>query len=133
MNFLKNLHKLDLMDNSYGAITKLVSGNPGAVNALTAMVLLMQKVDPSNPLGNSFPILAFDAVEIYGTDIYVLWSDVCHKDSSMTIAVLRAVELDIITPEVVREAASVQDFSSSLPLESILEDVKKLVPDFKIA
>ncbi len=78
-------------------ITQLAQGNPGAANFI--MELEHQKV----PLE---VVLKIETSGIEGTDLYVLWSDLCERDMSKVIKLVGNCPLDVL-----KDACSRQDYS----------------------
>ena len=68
-------------------VVKLCKRNPGAMTAIMEMMEYTPIVDPSNMLGLFSPLLTLDRIGIYGTDIYVLWSDICDKNIIKTLTI----------------------------------------------
>lgn len=98
-----------IIDDLTIAISKLSEGNPGAINACC---LLIKNGGSVYPYGNSFDyIMMLDKLGIYGTDIYILWSDICKRDLAKMIAALRIAMKDANKAELLRNACGRQDYS----------------------
>lgn len=67
--------KIKLRDTIESAMIKMSERNPGA---LTVLMILI-KEDEMNVIKY---VLALDALEIYGSNIYILWNDCCGRDVS---------------------------------------------------
>lgn len=117
-------------DSGFDAIVKLSEGNPGAVGAL--MEILNSTVDKDSAMGGLGSILLLDSYGIYGTDIYVLFSDICNKEVAKTIAVLRACQLGMFDVKILKDACSRQDYSGRemIPVEELYTKVKERLPNF---
>lgn len=114
--------RIQLTDTGMDIVVKMCDGNPGA---MTVLIELMQKKD--------FPsILSLDSHEIYGTDIYVLWNDICNRNLDHLRAVLMASHMGFIDRSVVTDACSRQDYSGKamIPVEELYERVVSEMPDF---
>lgn len=120
-------------DTLRDAVVKMSRGNPGAMQAMLEAGNHAKRVDPSG-LGWLGPILMLDALEIYGTDIYVLWADICNRNTSKFIGIIRAVQLGLLSDSTLKDAASRQDYSGRklIPLDQVLEKVKEKLSDFTI-
>jgi hypothetical protein len=94
------MSKINLEDNFFDVGIKLSNGNPGAIAAIAEIANNGAKIDPDDFMGGISPLLQLDDMEIYGTDIYVLYSDICDKDITKMLAVLRAVQLGYFSREV---------------------------------
>lgn len=96
-------NKLTLQDSALQIMITMAEGNPGAVTALTEIVQNSQDIDPQAAMGPYGLILQFDDAGIYGTDIYVLWSDKCGRDVRRLIMWGRAVQLGLFSREKFKE------------------------------
>ena len=76
-------------------------GNPGA------LMFLMELISPSNT-SNSLPIVMKlqDALSIRGTNLYVLYSDLCGKNMEMVKTLCMNCPQDVL-----EDACSRQDYS----------------------
>jgi hypothetical protein len=98
------------MQNIQNLIVTMAKGNPGAA---MAMINLAQRdpelIDILNKNG------------IHGTDIYVLYSDICGRDSFKTAAVLRAINEGRFSAAILKDACSRQDYSGRemVPVEEL--------------
>ena len=112
-------------------IAAMSDGNPGA---LTAMMEIMTSdhIHPDNVLGGYSAIMRLDTWEIYGTDIYVFWSDICGKDTTKMMAVIRACQMGYFNPVILKDACSRQDYSGKdlVPVEALYEKIKFALPNF---
>ena len=80
-----------------GSIRNLAKGNPGAPTFLIELL----------KIGQDTPTL--DKIEssgIVGTDLYVLWSDLCGKDMEKVVHLVDKCPLDTL-----KDACSRQDYS----------------------
>ena len=121
-----------MSDNVTSAFIKLSDGNPGAMTALMDVYRSVEQVDPYAVMGIITYILHIDRLEIYGTDIYVLWNDICDRDASKTIAVLKANTLDLISDQDLKDACHRQDRKGSemVPVEELYSKVVEKYPNF---
>ena len=114
------------------SIIAMVEGNPGATMVLMEMLKVSHKIDPDSLLGSLGALTALDEYGIYGTDIYVLYNDICDRDNVKFLATLRAVQLGFLELSVLKDAAHRQDYSgkSLINTEEILSRVKERLPNF---
>lgn len=132
------MHKerLDLNDSIIDMITKLSEGNPGAVGALCALVKDAPGIDPDSAFGPYTALISFDTFGIYGTGIYVLWNDVCSRDTRLVLSLLRSVQLGFVPVEDLRTAANDQRRGNHFPadrIDAIDRMVCERLPAFKRA
>lgn len=124
--------RIKLKDTLPSAVAKMSDGNPGAMTTMMEMMTKAQVIDPQNAMGGMHYILLLDTFGIYGTDIYVLWSDICDKSMVKTLAVLTAAQRGKFDQALLKEACSRQDYSGRdiVPVDDLLEEVMKLIPTF---
>lgn len=127
-----NKNRIQLGDNTMSAITKMVDGNPGATQCLLQLMKDSPSIDPDSALGSLSPLISLDEYEIYGTDIYVLWSDICERDSVATLGVLRAVQLGFLDRAILKDAAHRQDYSGRemIDVDGLVKQVQERLPKF---
>lgn len=103
------MNRIKLFYSTTIAITKLTEGNYGAINACC---LLMKEGSSIYPYENGFEYIKnLDDIGIYGTDIYVLWHDICQCDLSKMISLLRITIRDTDKAELLKDACKRQDYS----------------------
>jgi hypothetical protein len=124
--------RIELNDSMFSATMKVADGNPGAATALMSLCSTAEEIDPQSFGGPLSPLLSFDSYGIYGTDVYVLWSDICNKDNAKTLAVLRAVQLGLFKESVLKDACSRQDYSGRemVPVDELYEKVYERLEEF---
>lgn len=98
-----------MFDDIISAVTKLCNGNPGAINA--CCVLIKEGAHISPYIDGYRYIMILDSIGIYGTDIYVLWSDICQRDLAKMMAMLRIAKRNPNKADLLRDACSRQDYS----------------------
>lgn len=136
------MSRVTLFDNTQTAIVKMCDGNPGAMKALVELVKCAERVDPgclwagidSCLWTGVDKILFLDTLEIYGTDIYILWNDICNRDTPKMIAVLIATKFGYLSPVVLKDACHRQDRSgrSLIPVDELYAKVVEKLPDFDL-
>lgn len=121
--------RIQLNDTPISAITKLGDGNMGAMNVMMQMIS-SDHIDLA--MGGMGVLLSLDTHGIYGTDIYVLHSDICGNDMVKTLAVLRAVQLGLFDEATLVDACSRQDYSGRdmVPVDELYAKVKERLPKF---
>lgn len=125
--------KLNSNDSMMSIVTKMSDGNPGAMSALMEIITKGADVDPNDIMGGLGKVLFLDTIEIYGSDIYILYSDLCNRDIVKTIALLSAVQLGILDKIILKDACSRQDYSGikMINIEEIHAKVCEVLPNFK--
>lgn len=83
-------------------------GNPGA------MTFLMELIKPENAIfGLQITLKLEEAKSIRGTNLYVLWSDLCNKDLVKVSLLCENCPIDIL-----EDACNRQDYSGRKLVES---------------
>jgi hypothetical protein len=128
---MKRKERIKLTDSTMDVLMKMAEGNPGA---LTTCLQLIQsdRIDPDAFMGGLGKILDLDRMGIYGTDIYVLWSDICDCNTAKLITVLRAAQLGVVSDKTIADAASRQDYSGKgmIDITDLYRKVRKALPGF---
>jgi hypothetical protein len=102
------MSRLELSDTGMDVIVKMADGNPGAITAMMDILEKHDEIDPQAILGGMGAIMILDTWEIYGTDIYVLWSDKCNRDVRQMLMLMRATQLGIFSHINLKEMAADQ-------------------------
>lgn len=128
------MSRITLSDTGLSAIKKMCEGNPGAMKALMEILKFGAQIDPYSCMGGLGGIIALDTLEIYGTYIYVLWDEICDRNSSKMIALLRAHQFGYISDQLLRDACHREDGSGRdvIPVEELYSKVVKRLPDFDL-
>lgn len=128
------MSRITLSDTGLSAIRKMCEGNPGAMKALMEILKFGAQIDPYSCMGGLGVILSLDTLVIYGTDIYVLWNEICDRNTSKMIAVLRANQFGYISDQILREACHREDGSERdvIPVEELYSKVVERLPDFDL-
>ena len=118
------MSRIELTDNGMTMMLKLAEGNPGALTVLRKILRDGNIIDPQAWSGNGglAAIMNLDEYEIYGGRIWCLYKDVCDEDSLKFVAVLRAVQLGIITREQLNHA--VDNRGAGLDMDAVVTAVK---------
>lgn len=126
--------RVSLNDSVKDIVIKMSDMNPGAIGVMMNIMNDTESIDQDCLIGGFGVIMTLDTLQIYGSDIWVLYSDICGKSMSKMIAVLRAVQLGLFSGETLRDAASRQDYSGKkmVPVEEIALKVKERLPNFNL-
>ena len=128
-----NQQRIKLTDNTMDVVVKMCDGNPGAMDALVSLLKPENvKIDPDNIMGPLGPILSLDSFGIYGTDIYVLFSDICGRNIAKMVAVIRATQMGLFSRDILKDAAHRQDYSGRdmVPVDDLYNKIKEMFPLF---
>lgn len=113
--------RITILDDAKSALVKICEGNPGAINACCRMIKEGAAVYPY--VDGWEYIILLDTLEIYGSDIYVLWSDICQRDTQKMIAALKVAKIDAYKADVLKDACHRQDYSGRKLLQE--DDIYK--------
>lgn len=100
--------RLELTDTGMSAMMKMAEGNPGAAVAITEIMTNAEKIDPQAFGGGIGALLSLDGYGIYGTDIYILYSDKCNRDVRRLLMLMRATQLGLFSHLKLKEMAADQ-------------------------
>jgi hypothetical protein len=115
------------------AVHAMSGGNPGALIACLELMKEGPNVDPDALFGGLAQIMALDSLGIWESRIYMLWNDVCHRDTGKVIALLRAYQLGQLAG-VTREALNyaIEHRGQGLDIDGAVAAVKERLPNFNL-
>lgn len=117
--------RINLNDSVVDAAVELADGNPGAISVI--MQLIADKNDPDGFAGGLGNLLSLDAHGIYGSNIWVLFKNVCGQSILNMVIVLRAVQLGLYSE---RDLWICIDNCTPLDCQKLLAEVRKELPRF---
>jgi hypothetical protein len=119
---------LDLKDNGLTACTKLSKGNPGAVTTIVLLLKHAGDIDKDSALSGMGSLLQLDQLGIYGSRIWMLYSDVCKRSLPKMVALLRAVQLGILDSATLQHG--IDNYGKGLDVDGVLVMVKSRLKGF---
>ena len=119
--------RLELSDTIIDMGVKLADGNPGAARTMMECYSI-SAIDPENAWGNAAIFVALDSHGIYGPRIWMLYKDVCDHNAIGMLALLRAVQLGIITQE--KLDIAIDNRGQDIDVEYVVVLVKERLPSF---
>lgn len=122
--------RIKINDNIIGAIIKMSDGNPGAVTVCSKMYNCGKTVDPDAAFGGMNGLFLLDAYNIYGASIWMLYKDVCGEHIGRTLALLRACQLGILDPSILKHA--IANHGNGVAVQATCALVKERLPDFNV-
>ena len=125
--------RLKSQDTVPDVFAKLSEGYPGALTVCMGIFTQGATIDPDNFMVGMGPLLALDALGIYGASIWTLYKYFCGEDITKSLAVLRAWQLGVVSDAEIRlaiEACHAGDHSSGLNPETLLAQVRERLPMF---
>lgn len=115
------------------SIIAMAEGNPGGIHVMMQMLSEGEAIDPDDFMGGFGAILGLDSFGIYGSQIWLLYKDVCGENLVNTLAVLRAVQLGIYPED---ELKTILDEANrgvrrpTLDVDDLLMKVQERLPAF---
>lgn len=122
------MSKIDLEDSATTILLKMSGGNPGAMGVLATVLKDGEKIDPQDFAGGLGAILHLDSMGIYGSDIWLLYKDVCGQSVVAFIAAIRAVQLGLRTREQLKHA--IANRGDGWHPWGVLKEVKEQLSEF---
>lgn len=127
MKPLNHKERIELRDTMQEILIKLAEGNPGGLNVMLRILTASPIVDPDDMLAPIGPILSLDTHGIYGSNIWILYKDCCGQDIVGLLAVLRSIQMGILSEEEVWEWI---DNSTPVNVPETLSNLQKKLPNF---
>lgn len=121
--------KIKLGMSAFDAIFTISEGNPGALKVLTDSLMKSPEIDPENVFQELGFIINLDAFEIYGENIWILYKDICRENLSKTIAMVRAIQLGVISRKKLFKAINGLRFFN---VQKVLDKVKERLPSLMV-
>lgn len=87
------MSKLNFNETFSDVLLKLSEGNPGAMTTL--FEIMKAKNDDEIKYLDTF--LVIDTMELYGSNLYMLWNDCCNRDINKVLEVIDGYQLGKIT------------------------------------
>ena len=122
--------RIDMHDTEISSIMKMSEGNPGAMSICTRLLREGGEIDTDDIFGGLGSILMLDTLGVYGSEIWMLYKDVCGEDLGKMLAVIRANQLDEVSDDIVKHA--IQNRGNGLDVNACVEFVKGRLPGFNI-
>lgn len=113
--------RIELTDSVTDICVKMSEGNPGALACIKDILKCANEVDPQDMLSPLGPILILDSCGIYGSSIYVIWSDKCGRDTRRMMMLLRATQLGFFSQDRLKQMAGDQVRQFNLTSEEFAE------------
>lgn len=116
-------------------IVDFAEGNPGAVNVLCLLIKEYPKIDPAHAFKALGALWALDNLDLYGSNIWLLYKDVCKSSLVNMATIFRAIGYGILSDKEVgdyvkslntarREDIKEYDFPA------LLKQVQEKIPSF---
>jgi hypothetical protein len=120
------MSRITLKMSTMDLLMELSEGNPGALTAMLTLMNDAPMIDPQAWAGELQPLLSLDAHAIYGSQIWVLYKDVCGQSSLNVLTLLRAVQLGLTPATTLQRLGRL----NVIDFELLLSQVQAKVKDF---
>jgi len=100
MSRLKHTMSLEEM------VHAISNGTPGTIAVLAGIMADHKKVDPENAMDIFGYLFTMDMFHIYDGNLWNIHSRLCEMEIVKTIAILRGLQLGLISPEEIKHFAS---------------------------
>jgi hypothetical protein len=122
--------RLGLTDTAMTAVSKLSEGNPGALRVCMELLTRSINYDPDMLLGGIGSLLQLDSHGIYGSRIWMFYKDFCGEKLDVMVAMLRAVQLGIMTDFEMNHA--IDNYGGDVDIDAVVAKVMEKLPNFKV-
>jgi hypothetical protein len=102
------MSRIELTDTTMDVLIKMADGNPGAFDAMMNVLEKHDAIDPQAMMGGIGAIMMLDTFEIYGSDIYILYSDKCGRDVRKMLMIMRSCQMGNFSHEKLKQMAADQ-------------------------
>jgi hypothetical protein len=124
--------RINLMDSGIDILMKMSGGNPGALRVCMDILQRNSGIDPDDAMGGIGPLLSLDVHDIYESQIWILYKDVCGENLESMLAFMRAVQLGYATESELKNAVRNESIQSDR-LNELIAAVRKHLPHFGIS
>ena len=118
-------------------LAMMVDGNIGATKALMEILTKYKSIDPDAFLGGLGVVFDLDALGIYGSNIWILFKDVCDFNVLKIAVLFRAKQLGIIHESMIlnaigdsRDPGRAKKGGNPIGFEVLLKSIQEQVPKF---
>ena len=120
--------RIKLDDTGMSATMKLSEDIPGAIKVCTQILNRGEDIDPYGVFGGLGILLMLDTFGIYGSRIWMLYKDVCKQDIVKTIAMLRIVQLGMLSEDKLQHA--IDNRGDGIDIDDLHKKVMQRLPGF---
>lgn len=125
-----------LRDTTQETLIEMSDGNPGGLNVMLELLEKGLSIDPGNAANRISQsglgvVIMLDGYGIYGSDIWVLYKDMCGQNIIKMVAALRMMQMGIMEAEPIKSLIDeIQGRSQSFngyPIKKVIAFRKDLV------
>lgn len=121
--------KIQNLDASMAQVaTAMCEGIPGALNVMLAVITKGSKHDPNCPDVPFAVVGMLDEMGIYGSRLWILYSDVAGAKLGRFLAIIRAFQLGFLKEEEID--ASIEAEKATFDVDAVIVRVQERLPKF---
>lgn len=120
--------RIDLFQAPIQSLVAMAEGNPGAMTVIGKM--LKCDIDPSHIMGPMAGIMMLDNLDIYGSDIWLLYKEACKENVERMVGLLRCCQMGIVP---CMDIVGMIEDASTISIEMIddyIAELKQQLPSF---
>ncbi len=125
---MKHKSRISLDKSVMESVMALSEGNPGALTVILEMMKMNTKIDPDDCFQAVGPLLSLDQHGIYGSRIWMLHKDVCGQEIGLTLGLLRAVQMGVLSEEKLNHA--IDNRGDGFNVKDVVHQLMKELPNF---
>lgn len=108
----------------------LGEGNPGGLTACMELMKDAPRIDPQAFARDLQPLLSLDNLGIYGSNIWILYKDLCGEDTLNVLTLFRAMQLGLLPASTFEEWMLADRRIPDATFEGLREQLKIQLPSF---
>ena len=124
--------RLTIMMNRLEILQAMSEGNPGALGVLCNLIKEGATIDPDDAFEGFGALMGLDDLDCYGSRIWLLYKDVCGQKVRVLVALLRAVQLGILSGCTLQAAIDGTSSRVFINIPEVLALVKAQLPRFQL-
>jgi hypothetical protein len=121
--------RIKLEMNTLDILYALSEGNPGGLSVMIELMEAAPKIDPQAAFKGLQPLLSLDNLQIYGSDIWILYKDLCGQDVLKVLTIFRCIQMGILSEHTLKTTMR-NPFGVTFPHTELLEKLKEKLPSF---
>ena len=123
--------RIQFTDSWADICVKLCDGNCGALDACAMLLERGDRFNMASPLGLLQAFLALDSAAIFGPKLWLLWNDLCGRDTLKMLAACRALDAGLLSATRLHlEIEDVKRGKGAIDHAALLDQLRKRWPDF---
>lgn len=129
---VEHKQRIELKDMPADILAKLGEGDPRAMRVLADTMQQGPTIDPDSAFGDLGAAFMFDIYGIYGSRIWMLYSDLCGQDLVRVFGLLRAVQLGLLRLAVLEAAIREPYLLPLVQVDALVARVRERLPRFGV-